>query len=117
MDPILPASDHDLLIGLKTTVEFIRSDLRDLKDTFLHRVSVLERDKVSRVEDIKARSDITAAQLDHETRIRALEKGIDSLITQTATFQTKVMTWGTALLIFMGIVEAMIQVLIKIFIR
>lgn len=47
-------------------------------------------------------SEVVRIQADHETRTRLLEKTT-----------TQIMTWGTALMIFIGIVEFLVQKFVK----
>ena len=102
-------TDHDLLIELKTTIGFIRVDLKDLKDGLASRVTALEVDKIGRMEAVKMQTDALTVHNDHETRLRTLEKGIDNLDKITSSFQSKVITWGSASIVALGIIEFVIS--------
>ena len=62
--------DHDLLIELRTEMQNVRKDIKDLNDGTASRIKTLESDKVDR-KDL----DIIQKKVneDHEVRIRALE--------------------------------------------
>ena len=105
----MPMTDHDLLIELKTTIGFIRVDLKDLKDGLASRVTALEVDKIGRMEAVKMQTDALTVHNDHETRLRTLEKGIDNLDKITSSFQSKVITWGSASIVALGIIEFVIS--------
>lgn len=56
-------NDHDLLIELRTEMKNLRGDVKELKDNVATRVSNLEVEKADKVEVV-----------DHESRLRKLEK-------------------------------------------
>src|ERR1035437_5007879 len=89
--PVLPIApqnhqDHDLLTKLDTKVDQIQNDVTALKNRDTIYVTKVEHIEVVRI------------QADHETRTRILE---------TAT--TRIMTWGTMAIIFLGIAEFLVQ--------
>lgn len=59
----LNLQDHDLLIELRTEMQGMRKDIKDLKDGTATRLMSLETDHVTRKEHD-----------DHETRMRFVEK-------------------------------------------
>jgi hypothetical protein len=56
-------TDHDLLIELRTEMQGVRSDIKELRDGTATRLSILENDRVTQKEFA-----------DHETRLRFIEK-------------------------------------------
>jgi hypothetical protein len=56
-------TDHDLLIELRTEMQGVRSDIKEIKDGTAARLSALEADRVTQKEF-----------QDHEDRIRFIEK-------------------------------------------
>lgn len=106
-------TDHDLLIELKTTVGFIRTDLKDMKDGVQARITALEIDKIGRSENSRSQAEYLSNYNDHESRIRALEKGIETLVTQTSVFQTRIMTWGSIALLLLGVLETAATIYFK----
>lgn len=50
-------NDHDLLIEIKTTLGFVLAELREVKDNSYRRIDNLEREKISRDEVAKLKSD------------------------------------------------------------
>jgi hypothetical protein len=77
------SQDHDLLIELRTEVQNIRNDIKELKDGVAQRISSLETDKADRksVEElqVKVNSDI-------ETRVRVLENSKSNYYTMTIIY-------------------------------
>ena len=64
------SSDHDLLIELRTEVQNIRGDIRELKDNTTDRIQKLEQDKADRVVVDELQKKVN---VDMETRVRLLE--------------------------------------------
>jgi hypothetical protein len=64
-NPNTSIQDHDLLIELRTEMQGVRSDLKEIKDGTALRLSKLEEDHVSR-------TDFN----DHENRMRFMERYI-----------------------------------------
>jgi hypothetical protein len=98
-------NDHDTLIEIKTVQQTMLGELRDLKDGTSDRLKQVEDAKL----DIKDsyqfiyKKNVDAVCQDHENRIRANETSI-----------TRILTWGSALLILLGVVEFFVaKVLIK----
>lgn len=118
-NPKVPTSmnDHDLLVVLHTQMQRVLLDLKEVKDNTVGRIAVLESSVV-----YKKDAEIEAARLvalaksdaeklfntkndtvdDFETRIRVLEKG-----------QTQIMTWGSALVVAIGILQFAISHFVK----
>jgi len=90
--PIIPPSsgDHDLLTKLDTKVDQIQSDVTDLKKQSNSSVTQAQFSEVVRI------------QADHESRTRALESSV-----------TKILTWGTSIMIIIGVGEALLQIYFK----
>ncbi len=92
-------ADHDILVVLKSKMEDLKNDIRDLKDNTSKRVDALEHEKLSVSESYASlyKTDVEKHQLDHETRIRDNEKNI-----------TKILTYGSIVLVVIGVVQAII---------
>lgn len=76
--PAIPAivpdhSDHDLLLRIDTKVERVIHDVAQLNDNYSGRIEALEHSKLSD-EDYKS------GHIDHESRLRAVEKFQDNMI-------------------------------------
>ena len=76
--PAIPAivpdhSDHDLLLRIDTKVERVIHDVAQLNDNYSGRIEALEHNKLSD-EDYKS------GHIDHESRLRAVEKFQDNMI-------------------------------------
>ena len=65
-------NDHDLLIELRTEMQGLREDVRDLSSNTKARITTLEMTKV----DKEIFDDHLEASSDHERRIRILEKAL-----------------------------------------
>lgn len=98
------ADDHDLLIKLDTKVEALRSDIRELSDGTERRITTLENEKLNKVDAYPAlyKAGVEASIKDHEDRIRINTGRI-----------TQILTWGSAALIALGILEFVINLLLK----
>lgn len=114
MDPHDSTQDHDLLIELKTSLNFIRGDIKELKDNLASRVTALEVDKIGRFEASKMQEESLTVHTDHEKRIRDIEKDADTLDKRQSNFQTKVVTWGAAAIVVIGIVEFGLSIYFKL---
>jgi hypothetical protein len=83
--------DHDLLIELRTEMQNVRKDIKELNDGTSGRIKALESDKADR-KDIEAIQ--TKLNTDVENRIRALEaaKGLylTSMVIYTAVGGTMI---------------------------
>ena len=96
---ILNNGDHDILVVLKSKMEDLRIDIKDLKDNTTKRVDMLEANKLN-IQDsysVLYKHNVEKTQMDHEDRIRDNEKNI-----------TKILTFGTAFVILLGIIEGVI---------
>lgn len=97
--------DHDTLIEIKTVQQTMLGELRDLKDGTSDRLKQVEDAKL----DIKDsyqfiyKKNVDAVCQDHENRIRGTETNV-----------TRILTWGSALLVLLGVVQFFIA---KIFIK
>lgn len=91
--------DHDILVVLKSRMEDIRNDIKDLKDNTTKRIDVLESSKLD-VKDCYAtlyKKDVEQTNSDHETRIRLIETNI-----------TKILTYGSIGIVLLGVIEGVI---------
>lgn len=115
MDTTIPENpnDHDLLIELRTEMRGLRSDLKTLSDGLSTRVTNLENQKQDKIDAEKesiricALAESKAKEIfsiktdedkDHEVRLRIIESNV-----------TKIMTWGSAAIILIGIAEFLIS--------
>lgn len=112
MDPNY-SQDHDLLIELKATLGFLRADVKDLKDNLVSRVTALEIDKIGRVEASRMQAEALLIHNDHETRLRSQEAESDTLDKRQSNFQTRVITWGSAALLVLGLAETLLEIFFK----
>jgi hypothetical protein len=93
---VATGNDHDLIIEIKTVQQTMLGELREIKDGTAQRIKTLEDAKL----DIKDsyqfiyKKNVDAVCQDHENRIRSNETNI-----------TRILTWGSALLILLGIAE------------
>jgi hypothetical protein len=88
-------TDHDLLIELRTEMQNVRNDIKELKDGTATRIQSLEKDKADRhIVDGLQRT----VNEDHEVRIRTLESSKGN--------------YFTAMLIYTGVGVAMIGLII-----
>jgi hypothetical protein len=76
-------NDHDLLIELRTEVQNIRNDIKELKDGVASRIATLESDKADRksVEELQVK-----VNTDIETRVRLLENSKSNYYTMTIIY-------------------------------
>lgn len=83
--------DHDLLIELRTEMQNVRKDIRELNDGTSGRIKALENDKADR-KDIESIQ--TKLNTDVETRLRALEAAkslyLTSMVIYTAVGGTMI---------------------------
>jgi hypothetical protein len=83
--------DHDLLIELRTEMQNVRKDIKELNDGTSGRIKALESDKADR-KDIEAIQ--TKLNTDVENRIRALEAAkslyLTSMVIYTAVGGTMI---------------------------
>ena len=87
MDNDHPQNDHDLLVVIHTTLKRALDDIKDLKDNFAARMTVLENnmvDKSTVVDHMKKDDEI---QGDHETRLRRLEYGYFAMLGMVALIE------------------------------
>jgi hypothetical protein len=89
-------NDHDLIMEVKTIQNVMLGEVREIKDGTAQRIKTLEDAKL----DIKDsyqfiyKKNVDAICQDHETRIRSNETNI-----------TRILTWGSALLVLLGVAE------------
>jgi hypothetical protein len=92
-------NDHDLIIEIKTIQQTMLSEIREIKDGTAKRISDLEACKLD-IKDsypVLYKEGVEKALKDHEDRLRLNE-----------THVTRIMTWGTAALVLIGILEFVI---------
>jgi oligoendopeptidase F len=90
----LNQEERDLLIELKTQMEGVRVDIKELKDNTQARLAVVESGKADRAEIARLQLEADKVHQDQETRIRASEKLL-----------TKIVTWGAAAMLVLGVSE------------
>jgi hypothetical protein len=76
-------ADHDLLIELRTEVQNIRNDIKELKDGVATRIASLETDKADRkvVEELQGK-----VNHDLEVRVRVLEGAKSNYYTMSVIY-------------------------------
>jgi hypothetical protein len=91
--------DHDLLIRIETRMEGLKSDIKELKDGTSKRIDCLESEKLSTHDSyaVLYKKDVDTTLADQENRIRSNEKNI-----------IRILTFGSLLLILIGIAETLI---------
>jgi hypothetical protein len=71
------AEDHDLLIELRTTMEYVRSDIRDLSNGVTEKISELQKNKVDRKDFEELKTEIHTTR---EDRVKKLEDGYANVV-------------------------------------
>jgi hypothetical protein len=74
MENNLIDKDHDLLIELRTEMRSLRADISELKSGLASRIKDLEDFRATKSELSVIKKDTDGTKLDHEKRIRQLEK-------------------------------------------
>ena len=84
--------DHDLLIELKTKMDGLKSDIKEIKDGTSARIAGLEREKLDAKDSYSMiyKAGVDKVQSDHENRIKTIET--------TRSSQTILITIGIGLL-------------------
>lgn len=92
--------DHDLIVELKTKIEGIKDDIRDLKDGTSARIGILEAEKLNTKDSYPMlyKEGVEKCLNDHENRIRINTERI-----------TKIMTWGSAGVLILGVLEFLLS--------
>ena len=91
-------SDHDLIIKIHTIVERLVTDVQELNDNTVSRISDLEVNKIDKIdylEDLK-KYDICVKELSDR-------------ITKNEITIARIMTWGSALLLILGVIEVVLS--------
>jgi hypothetical protein len=101
------ANDHDTLITLVSAMAHLdtkfddkfkdlKGDIKDLKDGTTKRIDDLESNKLNTVDSYATlyKTGVEKTSDDHEKRIRSSENKI-----------TKILTWGSAIIVLLGILE------------
>lgn len=94
------SGDHDILVVLKSKMEDLKVDIKDLKDNTAKRVDLLETNKLN-IQDsysVLYKHSVEKTQSDHENRIRDNEKNI-----------TRILTWGCAGVLLLGVIEMVVN--------
>jgi len=91
--------DHDLLVELKIRIESVREDIKNLSTGIEKRIDNLEKEKlnVSDSYDSLYKPKLEASLQDIDIRVRFIEKKV-----------TQITTYGTGLLILLGIIEFLV---------
>ena len=97
--------DHDLLVELKVRMEGIREDIKNLSGANEKRIDALEREKlnVSDSYDSLYKPKLEASLQDIDMRVRFIERKV-----------TQITTYGTGLLILLGLIEFLVGKIFKI---
>lgn len=104
-------NDRDLLVELRTEMRGVRSDMKNISDGNNSRLLLLEQGKLDRTEFNRLQSESLNVHTDHETRIRGMEKGIDTLSTQ---FKTWLIAGGVLLTVIQIVVQILLAVVFHI---
>jgi hypothetical protein len=98
------SSDHNLLIRIDVKVDGLDTKIKELTTGTATRISALETGKLDVKDSYSAahKEGVDKIQGDHETRIRDIDDKVK-----------KVMTWGAAGLLGLGIAETLFIVLYK----
>lgn len=90
------SGDHDLLVQLNTKMEDLKEDIAELKNGTSARIQQLEQEKVNTRDSypVLYQPKVEEHLADHEKRIRSNETNI-----------TRIMTWGLAGMLALGVVE------------
>lgn len=92
-------TDHDLLIELKSKMDDLKIDIRDIKDNTSARLAAVEEKKLNIADSypVLYKAALEKTLTDQETRLRSAEHSI-----------TQIITYGSALMILLGIVQFVI---------
>ncbi len=92
--------DHNMLVSLNTKMEGLKEDIAELKNGTSSRIAQLEQEKVNTRDSypVLYKPKVEECLADHETRIRSVETSV-----------TRVMTYGSAGIILLGIIEFILQ--------
>lgn len=66
--------DRDLLIKLETKLDGVVADIKDMKDSTLSRLAMVEAGKLDRTEANRLQAEAMEIHGDHETRLRFVER-------------------------------------------
>lgn len=66
--------DRDLLVEMKVLLDRAIKDINDLKDNTVHRVNLLDENKMDKAEVFRLRAEDDKRHFDHEKRLRKVEK-------------------------------------------
>jgi hypothetical protein len=88
--------DHDLLVQLNTKMTGLKDDIAELKNGTSSRIQQLEAEKLNTRDSypVLYKAGVEEKLLDHENRIRSAETNI-----------TRILTWGLAGIMLIGVVE------------
>lgn len=100
--------DRDLLIELKTRMEGLESQIKDLNNNIVNRVTALENGKLDRGEATRMLTDAIEIHNGYEVRIRSVEKSISETM---VSFRV----WGTVAVVGLGILQFLIPVGVSIY--
>jgi len=71
---LLNREERDLLVEVRVKLEALHQDVKELKDNTTRRVDALEIEKISKEETYRMKKAADEIRLDHENRIRRLER-------------------------------------------
>lgn len=94
----LNQDERDLLIEIKTKLEGVTNDVKELKDSTAARLTLVEKNKAETSDVQRLVADGEKVHEDHEKRIRETEKTV-----------TKIVTWGSAGVLALGIAEFLLS--------
>lgn len=96
--------DHDAIVEIKTMQQVMLSEIREIKDGTASRIACLEAEKLD-VKDsypVIYRKSVEDALEDHEKRIR-----------HNSTTITRIVSFGTAAMIALGVIEFLVSNYLK----
>ena len=99
-------ADHDVLIEVRTKVNDLRTDFKDMKDGLGVRVSALEANKLDKAEFYRLLAEELDVRKGHEGRIGAVEKSCTEL---TTTNKVTIRNWT----LLMGAVSVLVSIALK----
>lgn len=105
--------ERDMLIEVRTTVQAMSADLKEIKNTQANQLKGLEENKVDRAEIVRLAAEQASIHNDFEKRLNAFQEALATQDKANSTFQARVSTWGVVAILALGLIEAAIQIFVK----
>lgn len=94
-------NDHDLIIKIHTIVERLVVDFKDIKDNTVTRIENLELHKANKID--------LALEIEKiEKKVAKTDQDFEDRMKKQEISTTKIITWGSAGLLVLGVVEFLV---------